>query len=100
MNDKALHLCLTLAALAVGCSDPGRTPVEGDTLTDGDPASTDTAPTGDHSETPGSDTDGDEPGGTDDDPDDPIEVCSGLSFDNPLDEALCPYVQRVAIDAQ
>lgn len=103
MNKRALKLSIAIAslALATACGeDPasGGGDTDGDTLSGSGPGSG-PMESGEDEDSSGGDTE--EPsedessGGDTEDP--PISDCSQLTFDNVIDEAMCPHVQELEV---
>ncbi len=84
-------------ALTVGCGDRGGEAKPSD---DEGTAANEGGEGNDEDADEGGDTEGgeEEGGETEGEPVDPEDVCDGLTFDNPLDEAMCPHVQGLAVE--
>jgi hypothetical protein len=92
------HIAAALVcALGSGCGNRGGGS-NNSGITEGEDAgdTNDTANDDDEGETEGEgDDEGDEG-----DEGDPADICAELTFDNPLDEAMCPHVQGLSVDPE
>ena len=105
MTNKALRFSIAFAmvvgASACGDDSAGAGGTDTDTLPTGDtsnPDDDDNADTDDEGSSGGDETGADETGGDTDDP--PITDCEQATFDNVIDEAMCPHVQGEGIQPE
>lgn len=111
MTGKALRISIavTVLALTTACGDdqagdrPGGDSFGTESDSEGEVAGgTESGPDSEGTDS-GMESDSEE-GETEDDSsdtdEDPIEICSELTFDNPLDEALCPEVEGLGIERE
>ena len=100
MRTTALTIAFAAAWAVSGCGNNGGDRDNPDaTATEGDDSQgSGKDDNGDEGETEGEGEDDGED--TDGDPMDPAEICAELTFDNLLDEAMCPHIQGLGIEPE